>query len=77
MAQGRGRGRCSRSWLFGQAARSPALGAFFGHLYPVWLRFRGGKGVATLLGHLIGFALIGGSAAGAAAMRSSGWACSR
>jgi glycerol-3-phosphate acyltransferase PlsY len=27
-----------------------AVAAFFGHIFPVWLRFKGGKGVATLLG---------------------------
>ncbi|TJW41564.1 MAG: glycerol-3-phosphate 1-O-acyltransferase PlsY [Mesorhizobium sp.] len=32
------------------------FGAFAGHLYPVWLGFKGGKGVATYLGVLIGLA---------------------
>lgn len=38
------------------AALAAGGGAFFGHLFPVWLGFRGGKGVATFLGLLIGLA---------------------
>lgn len=36
-----------------------AAGALIGHLYPVWLRFKGGKGVATLLGILIPLLPVG------------------
>ncbi len=45
------------------AAQTAALAAFVGHLYPVWLGFRGGKGVATFLGTLIALAWPVGLAA--------------
>ena len=36
--------------LWPDGVQFAAAGAMIGHLYPVWLRFQGGKGVATLLG---------------------------
>lgn len=36
------------------AAILTAIGALVGHIFPVWLRFRGGKGVATYIGALAG-----------------------
>jgi glycerol-3-phosphate acyltransferase PlsY len=43
------------AWRFGlYPAMAAALGALLGHLFPVWLGFRGGKGAATFVGCMIG-----------------------
>lgn len=41
--------------LGNEAVAAAALGVFLGHLFPVFLHFKGGKGVATALGILLGF----------------------
>ena len=51
-------------WAWGPAAAAWAgLAAVLGHLFPIWLRFRGGKGVATGLGVLLAAAPLAGAVA--------------
>ena len=45
------------------AAQLAGLTAFLGHLFPIWLKFKGGKGVATYLGTLLALSFPAGLAA--------------
>ena len=52
----------ARVWFGEDAAQIAGLFAFLGHLFPVWLGFRGGKGVATFLGILLALSFPVGAA---------------
>ncbi len=49
----------AQRWFGDASGPFATTGAILGHLYPVWLKFRGGKGAATLLGVLIALLPIG------------------
>ncbi|MGB8813010.1 MAG: glycerol-3-phosphate 1-O-acyltransferase PlsY [Paracoccaceae bacterium] len=46
----------ARYFVAEDAAQLAALAAFVGHIFPIWLRFKGGKGVATFIGTLLALA---------------------
>ncbi|MEO1239917.1 MAG: glycerol-3-phosphate 1-O-acyltransferase PlsY [Pseudomonadota bacterium] len=53
-------------WIFGVGGgQLGGVAAFLGHLFPIWLRFKGGKGVATFFGVVFGLAWPVGLIAGA------------
>ncbi|MGO4909407.1 glycerol-3-phosphate 1-O-acyltransferase PlsY [Pseudorhodobacter sp. W20_MBD10_FR17] len=53
----------ARALVGNDAAQLAALASFLGHIFPVWLGFKGGKGVATFLGTLLALAWPVGLAA--------------
>mgnify|MGYP002652685975 CR=1 FL=1 len=55
-----------RWWAGADAGLLAALGAVLGHIFPVWLKFKGGKGVATYIGVLLAVSWISAAIFGVA-----------